>query len=106
MDQEDRISKIELLKKLISLKNDLNKYEQSATNERRKMKVDIDRKAEEIKTMVVGNRNDIDKLWYRSDDHNEDLKSLQEIIQWIEKTILGVFITVVLGFIVKTLFGI
>lgn len=106
MSEEDRISKIELLKKLISLKQDVDEYQRRASNERRQIKKDLDRKTQEIKTMIAGNKDNIDNLWKRSTDHNKELKELQEIIKWVEKTILGLLITILLGFIVKTFFGI
>lgn len=105
MSEEERISKIELLKRLISLKNELNRYEQSSARERRKIKIDIDRKTEEIKALVAGNKDDIDNLWRRDDDHTEELKEMQNIIKWVEKTSLGVLITIILGFIIKSSLG-
>lgn len=104
--EDDKISKIDLLKKLISLKNDVDEYKRKADCERREIRKDLDRKTQELKTMITGNKDNIDNLWRRSTDHNKELKELQEIIKWVEKTILGLLITIVLGFIVKTFFGI
>lgn len=106
MNEENKISKAEVLKKLISLRNDVDEYRIKSSNERRQIRKDLDRKTQELKAMVVGNKDNIDRLWKRSTDHNKELKELQEIIRWVEKTILGLLITIILGFIVKTFFGI
>lgn len=105
-NEESKISKVELLKKLISLRNDVDEYKKTSDYERRNIKIDIDRKTEELKTMITGNKDNIDRLWRRSSDHNKELKELQDIIKWVEKTILGLLITIILGFVVKTFFGI
>lgn len=103
--EEDKIKKVELLKKLISLKNDVDEYKRTSTEERRRLKVDIERKGKELKTMIKGNKEDIDRLWRRDDDHAKELKELQEVVQWAWKTIAGVLITVVIGFIIKSFIG-
>lgn len=106
MEDESKISKTELLKKLISLKNDVDENKKNSASERRQIKKDLDRKTQELKTMITGNKDNIDNIWKRSSDHNKELKELQNIIKWVEKTVIGLLFTIILGFIIKTFFGI
>lgn len=103
---DDKTSKAEVLAKLISLKNEVDRNKVEAANDRRKIRTDINRKTQEIKTLVAGNKKDIDRLWKRNSDHNQELKEIQGIIKWIEKTIIGIFVTTIITFLFKSFFGI
>lgn len=104
--EDEKVSKAEVLAKLISLKNEVEKNKKEAASDRRSIRTDLSRKTQEIKTITMGNKKDIDKLWKRSSDNNRELKEIQGIIKWIERTIIGIFVTTIITFLFKSFFGV
>lgn len=100
---EDRLTKIELLKKIISVKQDLIAHEQKDEDERRKIYKQIDRHKEELKALIYGNKDDIDRLFRRDEDQVEDIKEVQSSIQWFVKAIIGTVISLALAAVVSVL---
>lgn len=94
-------TKAEIASRLIKLKEEIVRVEQHSESERRKMKKDLDRKMDEIKVVMFGNKKDIRQLWKRSTDNTEDIERLQDALN----TVFKIFVTTVIGIMITGIFG-
>lgn len=90
-------NKHEVAIKIIKLKEEITIVKQEAENERRKLKKDLNRKISEVRTIALGNKQDIKKVWCRADDNTDQLEKIQEALHMVFKviitTVIGVIIT-------------
>ena len=114
--------KAETLTKIIELKNrvdnhdkeihtvktqikDINekiqKNKDEETIERRKLENKIKRSIWEVLEMAKGNRKTIEEHSHRIEDSKERLDQLQDIVKWALRLLLGLFITTIIGALLR-----
>lgn len=104
-DNDDRKEKIEVVKKIIQVREEVILVKEEAEDERRRMKKDFNRKIAEVKLLAMGNKEDIKKLYRRSDDNLDKIAQLQDIVKWVFRVLLGTLITIIIGGAWTLLFG-
>lgn len=104
-DNDERGEKVRVAKRIIKLQEEIIFVKEESEEERRKMKKDFSRKIAEVKLLALGNKNDIKKLYKRSDDNLDKIAKLQEIVQWVFRILVGVLLTLIVGGLWSLLFS-
>jgi len=73
--------------------------------ERRKLENKIKRSVWEVLQIALGNRKKIEEVSHRVTDTSERFDKIEQTIDWVMKTLIGLFITAVFGGIIAYLFG-
>lgn len=69
--------------------------------ERRKLENKIKRSIWEVLEMAKGNRKVIEEHSHRIEDSKERLDQLQDIVKWALRLLLGLFITTIIGALLR-----
>lgn len=69
--------------------------------ERRKLENKIKRSIWEVLEMAKGNRKTIEEHSHRIEDSKERLDQLQDIVKWALRLLLGLFITTIIGALLR-----
>lgn len=114
-----KVEKIETAKHLINMKRQIQRHEneiqrldrkidvvrQEAADERRKLDNKIKRSIWEVLQIALGNRKKIEEVSHRASDTSERLDRIEQTVDWVMKTLIGLFITAVFGGVISYLFG-
>lgn len=73
--------------------------------ERRKLENKLKRSMWEILQITLGNRKKVEEVSHRVEDSAERLDKIEQTIDWIMKTLIGLFITTVFGGVIAYFFG-
>jgi hypothetical protein len=84
-----------------TLNEKVNKHEEEDVLEKRKFENQIKRSIWEVFEMAKGHRKTIEEHSHRIEDSKERLDKLQDIVTWSVRLLLGLFITTLLGAILK-----
>ncbi len=68
--------------------------------ERRRLDNRLKRSIWEVLQISIGNRKQVEKMSHRVDDTSERLDKIEEVTDWVMKTLIGLFITTVFGAII------
>lgn len=73
--------------------------------ERRRLENKIKRSVWEVLQITLGNRKKVEEMSHRTTDTAERLDKVEQTIDWVMKTLIGLFITAVFGGVIAYLFN-
>jgi len=92
-----RDDKIELAKKVIGIKKEIDEVKREGHEERRKLANKIHRLFKEIRYVYSKNQKDILLLQRRQTDTEKYLKKIKKYADWAIRLIIGILLTTIIG---------
>lgn len=83
----------------------IDDIKREGVEERRKLENKLKRSLWEVLQIALGNKEKVEKLSHRTEDSEERLDKVENTIDWVMRTLIGLFITTVFSAIIMYVVG-